>query len=297
VRSMHSSISLPSLDSLVAVLTAARLGSFSAAAVDLGITHGSVSRRVHAVESWLGTSVFVRHGRGVRLTPAGEHLSRHVESAFAQIAQVATDLRAVRATPSRLRLSVLPSFARLWLIPRLATLQQAFPKFLLHVLPEHRVANLDGGEADLAIRFGTAPPLGANARLLMKERLFAVAAPTVARALRGKGPAAILAEPLLHDSDTQHWRMWCRHADVDYRPRGGERRFDDYDLVLAAAEAGLGVAIARWPLASAGLDSGRLVRLNGPELPGTKAHYIITRSSEKRAVIRHLSDALLDLAA
>jgi len=184
---MHSSISLPPLDALTAVLTAARLGSFSAAAVDLGITHGSVSRRVHVVESWLGTSVFVRHGRGVRLTPAGEHLSRHVESAFAQIAQVATDLRSARATPSRIRVSVLPSFARLWLMPRLATLQRAFPRLLLHVIPEHRIANLDAGDADLAIRFGSVHMPGTEARLLMKERLFAVATPKLANVVQTCG--------------------------------------------------------------------------------------------------------------
>jgi len=113
----------------------------------------------------------------------------------------------------------------------------------------------------------------------------------------GKNLAATLTESLLHDSDTQHWRMWCKHADIAYRPRGGERRFDDYDLVLAAAEAGLGIAIARWPLAAAALDSGRLVRLRGPEFAGPKAHHIVTRSGEGRAVIHQLSDALMELVA
>jgi len=91
--------------------------------------------------------------------------------------------------------------------------------------------------------------------------------------------------------------MWCKHAGVVFRPRGGERRFDDYDLVLAAAEAGLGVAIARAPLAAAALDSVRLVRLGGPEFANTKAHYIVTRNLETRAVIRQLSDALVELVA
>ena len=294
---MHSSTTLPPLEALAAMLTAARLGSFSAAAVELGITHGSVSRRVHVVESWLRTSIFVRHGRGVRLTPAGEHFSRQVEMALAKIAEVATDLRSARATPSRLRVSVLPSFARLWLMPRMAKLQRAFPDLSLQVIPEHRIANLDGSDADLAIRFGAGSWPGTEARLLMRERLFAVAEPKLARALRAQEPAATLEQVLLHDSDTQHWRMWCKVAAIPYRPRGGERRFDDYDLVLAAAEAGLGVAIARWPLAAAALDSGRLVRLHGPEFPGAKAHYIVTRSGEVRTTIRQLRDGLLALAA
>ncbi len=217
--------------------------------------------------------------------------------ALAKISEVAMDLRAARATPARVRVSVLPSFARLWLMPRMAKLQRAFPELALQVMPEHRLANLDGNDADIAIRFGAGRWPGTEARLLMRECLFAVAAPKMARALRGQEPAATLDELLLHDSDTQQWRMWCKHAAIPYRPRGGERRFDDYDLVLAAAEGGLGVAIARWPMAATALDEGRLVRIGGPEFPGTKAHYIVTRSGEMRAAISQLSDALTELAA
>lgn len=292
---MHSSISLPPLEALAAMLAAARLGSFSAAADDLGITHGSVSRRVHAVESWLGTPIFVRHGRGVHLTPAGEHFSRQVESALAKIADVAIDLRAARASPSRLRLSVLPSFARLWLMPRLAELQRACPGLMLQVLPEHRIANLDGSDADLAIRFGGGRWPGTDAQLLMKERLFAVAAPKLAKTLRNQPLTAILDETLLHDSDAQHWRSWCAQAGVAYRPRGGERRFDDYDLVLATAEAGLGIAIARWPLAKDALDAGRLVRIAAAEFAGKKAHYVVTRNGETRLAVRQLTSVLMGM--
>lgn len=239
--------------------------------------------------------MFVRHGRGVRLTAAGEHFSREVELALARIAEVALDLRAARPAPSRLRMSVLPSFARLWLMPRLARLQRALPQVTLQVMPEHRIANLNGNDADLAIRFGGGRWPGTEARLLMKERLFAVATAQLAEKLRRGGLAATLSQPLLHDSDTQHWKMWCEQAGLAYRPRAGGRRFDDYDLVLAAAESGLGIAIARWPLAAAALDSGRLVRIGGPEFPGPKAHYIVTRSGESRTVIRQLADAVLAL--
>ena len=294
---MHSSLFLPPLEALSAVLSAARLGSFSAAADELGITHGSVSRRVHAVESWLGTPIFLRHARGVRLTPAGEHFSRCVESALEKISEVAVDLRATRATPFRLRLSVLPSFARLWLMPHLAELQRAFPGLTLQVVAEHRLASLDGNDTDLAIRFGNGRWAGTDARLLMRERLFAVATPTLAKALHGQTTASILRETLLHDSDAQHWRTWCKQSGVPYRPRGGERRFDDYDLLLSAAEAGLGVAIARWPLAAAALNSRRLVRIDDREFPGVKAHYIVTRNGDTRVPVHRLAARLITMAA
>jgi DNA-binding transcriptional LysR family regulator len=289
---MHSSSDLPPFDALAAMLAAARTGSFSAAADELGLTHGAVSRRVQAVESWLGVAVFERHGRGVRLSATGEHFAREVEQALARIAEAAADFRSDRRA-AKLRISVLPSFARLWLMPRLGTLQAACRGSAIRLLVEHRVASLEGGEADLAIRYGRGRWAGVESTLLLAERAFAVAAPAVARALRGRGPEAVLDELLLHDSDTRLWRAWCDGAGLRYRPRGGERRFDDYDLLLAAAEGGLGVAIARWPLAAAALEAGRLVRLHGPEFDAPKAHYLVSRSGETRRDVRALADALL----
>lgn len=107
----------------------------------------------------------------------------------------------------------------------------------------------------------------------------------------------MLDEALLHDSDTQHWRAWCKRSGVPFRPRGGERRFDDYDLVLSAAEAGVGVAIARWPLAAHVVPSGRLVRIDEFDFPDKDAHYIVTRTGDVRRAIRQLASRLIEMAA
>src|SRR5690606_25749658 len=179
-------------------------------------------------------------------------------------------------------------FARLWLVPRLGALQAACRGSQIRVLVEHHVTRLDE-DADLAIRYGRGRWTGVESTLLLTARGFAVAAPSVARTLHGRVPDAVLAEMLLHDSDSQPWQAWCDASGVRYRPRGGERRFDDYDLLLAAAEGGLGVAIARWPLAASALASGRLVRLHGPEFDLPKAHYIVTKNGETRRSVRELS--------
>jgi len=293
---MHSSIGLPPLEALAAMLAAARSGSFSAAAIELGITHGTVSRRVHAVESWLGAPLFERHGRGVRLTPTGEHFSRQVEIALSRITEVAADFRTVKRT-ARVRLSVLPSFARLWLVPRLAALQGERADFAIQVSAEHRLARLDAGEADIAIRYGRGRWPGVDARLMFEEHWFPVATPAIARRLRRRGASALLGETLLHDTDTKQWKSWCENAGIAYRPRGGERRFEDYDLVLAAAQSGLGIAIARWPLAAAALDAGPLVRLPGPSLASPLAHYLVTRTGEHRSAVLRFAERLLSEAA
>ena len=107
---MHSSPDLPPLEGLTAVIAAHRGGSFTAAAESLNLTHGAVSRRVQAVERWLGTPLFERHGRGVRVTPAGQRFVAQVEQSLDAIRESADRWRPRRDLPT-VRLSVVPSFA------------------------------------------------------------------------------------------------------------------------------------------------------------------------------------------
>src|SRR5690349_17693009 len=115
----HSLDSLPPLDGLSALIAAADTGSFTAAAEALNITHGSVSRRIAALEAWLGTILFERHGRGVRLTPAGQRFATDARRTLGILSRSADQWRPRRGRPT-VRLTAVPSFARLWLIPRLA---------------------------------------------------------------------------------------------------------------------------------------------------------------------------------
>lgn len=283
----------PPFDSLPAVLAAARLGSLSAAAAELGVTHGAISRRIHAVEQWLGARLFDRHGRGVSLTAAGELFARTAERSVSAIAAIAEDIRAANAT-GRLRLSVLPSVARLWLIPRLPALQGNPPDLSIRLLTEHRVASLDKREADLAIRVGTGVWPGVDARLLLPETLVPIAIPDVASKVTD---AASIAElPLLQDGDGKDWRFWFRAAGIRYRPQRGERRFDDYDLTLAAAEAGLGIALARRPLADDFLSSSRMVEIRAPAIPSDRGHYVAVRAGETRTDVLRLRARLIAAA-
>ena len=154
----------PPLDSLDTVCVVARHDSFSAAAEALGLTHGAVSRRVAAVEAWLGTALFERHGRGVRLTPDGQRFVSRVEAAFRLIDEAAVRWRRRRG-PEVVRISVVPGFAKLWLFERLAALEQGDPALRIEIAVEGRNADVEGGEVDLAVRYGagTWPGLQAGA--------------------------------------------------------------------------------------------------------------------------------------
>ena len=284
---------IPSSEALQAMLSASQTGSLSAAAEELGITHGAVSRRIQGLEAWLGQPIFERHGRGVLLTPAGEIFARRVERSLDAIASVAADLRST--TQRRpVKLSVLPSFARLWIMPRLDQLRG--PDHLSIILNcEHRMAAVDGRDADIAVRVGSGGWPGVDARLLFEETAYPVASPVVAARLAGAKPEDVLQQRLIHDGDAGGWRRWCRAAGVTYRARNGEMKFDDFDLVLAAAANGFGVALSQDPLSRDLERSGALVRVPGHEVAVRNGHYVITRTGEVRAAVLKLADRLIQL--
>jgi LysR family transcriptional regulator, glycine cleavage system transcriptional activator len=294
---MHSSKSLPPLDGLNAVIAARDTGSFTAAAERLGLTHGAVSRRVYAVEHWLGTAVFERHGRGVRVTPAGQRFIAQVEQALSAISESADRWRPRRELPV-IRLGVVPSFARLWLLPRMRALQDFPAQRRIELMIEHRLADIAGGEVDLAVRYGKGQWRDASSQLLFRERLVPVASPELAAELGSHPNAGRLVDaPLLHDSDTSQWRAWFKAQGASYRSKAADRRFEDYDLVLAAAKSGLGVALLRSPLADEAMTGGQLVPISRASLANPSSHHLVMRPGENRSMVLEAAAQLLALSA
>jgi LysR family transcriptional regulator, glycine cleavage system transcriptional activator len=288
----HSVPSLPPLEGLQAVLVAAREGSFSIAADTLGVTHGAISRRIATVEAWLGTAVFERHGRGVRLTPAGQRFARQIEQALDIIERTSERWRPPHGRAT-VRLSVVPSFAKLWMLSRLAALLEHLPDVRVELVAEHRVVDLEAGEADVAVRYGRGGWPGVDVRPLFGETLLPAASPTIAKLLGEQpSPEALARYPLLHDSDTSQWRAWFADAGINYSPRIDDRRFEDYDLVLAAAEGSLGLTLLRLPLAQDWLDNGRLMAISARSRPNPLSHHVVYRQGERRQGVLRIVDAL-----
>jgi len=292
---MEHSSERPPLDSLDTVCVVARHDSFSAAAEALGLTHGAVSRRVAMVEAWLGVHLFERHGRGVRVTPDGQRFVSRIDAAFRLIDEAAVRWRGRRG-PQVVRISVVPGFAKLWLFERLAALEQGDPPLRIEIVAEGRNADVAGGEVDLAVRYGPGGWRDVAVTRLLPERLYPVARPDLARRI-GEAPDALLQAPLLHDSDLTGWRTWLGACGIALKPRPQDRRFDDYTLVLAAAEAGLGIALARAPLSDRAVRDGGLVRLGEREVPSPLGYHLITRIGETRPAAAALAERMLALAA
>lgn len=249
------------LETLRAFDAAARTGSFSAAAEELHLTHGAVSRQIAKLEGWLGLKLFDRGARGVKLTLEGNRLHLRTMEAFALISSNSDRWVEPRGS-AVVRLSSIPSISGLWLMPRLALLEGGEPRLRIVLDVDVKQVDLADEGIDLSIRCGRGRIPGRISLRLFEEHIFPIASPALAEAIGVGDPARLLKYPLIHDSDASGWRAWFGAQDVDYRPRAQDRRFEDYNLVLDAAAHGLGIALARPPLADPQLAAGRIVSVD-----------------------------------
>lgn len=254
----HSLKPMLPLETLRGFEAAARTGSFSAAAEQLNITHGAISRQIAKLEQWLGLKLFERKARGVSLTPEGQRLFLRTNEAFSLISDT-TDRWSEPRGPAVVRLTSIPSISGLWLMPRLHALEDGPTPLRIVLDVDHHQADLADEGLDLSVRCGRGKIPGRVSMQLFEEHCFPVASPKLAAEI-GKGkPQRLLKYPLIHDSDASAWRAWFSARGMDYRPRPEDRRFEDYNLVLDAAAHGLGIALARPPMTVDQLASGRIV--------------------------------------
>jgi len=271
----------PSLDGLRAFEVAARHLSFTAAAEELFVTQGAVSQRIRALELELGFPLFDRHVRGLALTPRGERLAHGIRLGVGQIAETLAALDDEESA-APLVLSVLPSFAGRWLIPRLGRLTTREPDIHVQVLADRRRADLSDRRIHAAIRFGASPPPDLAATSLMGDTIVPVWAPALlARYGRVTRVSDLARLPILHDTSVEgdpsgtDWASWLNHIGaVDVRLPAGQR-FSEPDLTLEAAVNGLGIALARASLIGADLAARRLVQLAMPVVPSAYRYYLL----------------------
>jgi LysR family transcriptional regulator, glycine cleavage system transcriptional activator len=250
---------LPPLQALRVFEAVARLASFRRAGEELLITQSAVSHQIRELERNLGTKLFVRKARSIELTPQGEHYFETVMRAFDLIRSGTINVRRT-AKREQVRVSLLPSFAANWLVPRLERFGEAHPEIDLVLDPTLRLADLAADEADVAIRYGDGSWGGSENRLLMIERLTPVISPALLE--RGPGlsePRDILNHTLLLPARPYDWEVWADANAVDLRA-ARTIKLSDYNVVLQAALDGHGVAIGRLLLIADRIRSGALVQ-------------------------------------
>jgi LysR family glycine cleavage system transcriptional activator len=260
----------------------ARHGSMSAAAVELNVTPGAVSRQITALERMVGAALFERGARGVFLTEAGRRLFLDVAGGFEKLR---AGLREAGRRSKPVRLTTLPSFATRWLLPRLVSFQADHPEIDIRVHSSLDLMDLAGGQHDLAVRYGRGTWPGVSAVLLMGGDAYPVCSPEfLTRVPRLTEPADLLRVPLVHNSATERWEDWFAENGVAAGPVRRGIVVDDYALALEYALGGHGVALGRDALVRADIAAGRLVRPVAGALLSRFGYYLA------RSPAHHLSE-------
>ena len=252
---------LPSINSLIALEAVERLGTATAAAKELSLTHSAVSRQLKVLEEQIGVVMFVRDGKVLRLTPSGEAYASTVRDLLQTLARASLKLKATGGRQS-LNLAVLPSFATHWLHPRLKGFLKQHPEILINQSTRLTQIDFEREDFDAALHFGTTDWVGVHYLPLAKERIIAVAAPDFAPGLP-LPPEEILSLPLLHlDSRPGAWEAWfAGHGVEATRLRG--MLFDQFGHLADAAARGFGVALLPEFLVRTEFESNRLVPASG----------------------------------
>jgi LysR family glycine cleavage system transcriptional activator len=271
---------LPPLSTLRPFEAAARLESFSRAADELHITHGAVSHQVRALEDHLGAALFARHGKRVTLTAAGRVFAERVRGALDDIARAADALRARRE--DRLTVSVLPSFASRWLMPRLIRFMDANPGIEVNVNASTALVDFAREEIDVAIRFGPGPWPGLVCEKFLEDEYFPVASPKFNRGKMPKAPKDLLGMRLMRE-DRQEWERWFAAAGLPPDQAFEGPSFNDSTYSLQAAARGEGVALGRRSIVGEDLERGTLKRLFDIAVPCRESYWFVSPKETAQA--------------
>ncbi|RAZ92697.1 LysR family transcriptional regulator [Mesorhizobium hawassense] len=259
---------LPPLNAMRAFEVAARAGSFTLAASELGVSSAAVSQQIRNLEDWFGKQLFMRNGNRIALTDAGHAIYPQTAHALGEIAAVGRRMLE-GGLRTRLVVSVPFSLAELWLAPRLAVLLDGFPRMAIDVRVEDDPVDIVRQNIDLRISYGDYHYPALKMVRLVHDDVLPVASPDYWQ----RHGAADLAD--VHESQFIHtnwgpnyashpsWADWFVAAGGSRAPDPSHgRRVGLSSLAIGAARLGLGIALGQRVMASADLEVGRLIALS-----------------------------------
>ncbi|WP_417844007.1 transcriptional regulator GcvA [Thalassospira sp.] len=280
-------MSLPPLAALRAFEAAARHLSFKKAATELAVTPTAISHQIRLLEETLGLRLFDRAPRQVQLTNAGQELFPVLRDGFHEFSRVIEHLKRRKAQRS-LTVSVLPSFAAKWLLPRLPRFQVAHPDIHLSLHTSVDVVDLAANSVDAAIRYGAGPYPG----LIVQPLFFEHFAPMASPVLNVQTPDDLRKTPLLHlkwlhsDAMTPTWARWFDAARIRDADLTMGLAFSDDTHAIQAAIAGHGVVLASFEMTVQERQSGLLEQPFGPQIRGYQYHLLHSGKGARQAEIQ-----------
>ncbi len=272
-------LSLPPFAALRAFHAAATHDRFRDAAMSLGVTESAISHQVKRLEAFLRVALIDRSGARARLTDTGRRYHERIEPALLQI-QAATEAILPAAGRPVARLTLPPSLAATWLIPKLGAFERDHPEIDLQMITTTRVIDLKRDQVDLAIRHGKGAWRGLDATFLLEESAMPVCAPGYLAA-----PSATPAPEVFRDirliisaSFPDEWEEWARAHGLEPPETADSVMFDAQEQALQLAENGHGLAMGRRPVVDHWLDTGRLIAPFGAAEATGAAYYLCTPS-------------------
>jgi DNA-binding transcriptional LysR family regulator len=266
---------LPPLQNLLAFEAVARRRSFALAAGELNLTASAISHQIARLEGFLGVKLFDRSAQGVKLSAAGEGYLRRVAGALGAIGAATDDVR--QGVRNSLYVHASPSFASLWLMPRLGDFAQAHPGISLFLSASPTHSDFALGQADLDIRYGLPQWPDLVVQPLFEEAILPLASPAFIARHRLRTPEELLHTPLIQSTvSIVQWTDWLASRGLVASPDRFALRFDRAQLALDAAVQGLGIALESAAIAGQHLADGRLAPVFDPAwaVP-VQAHFLV----------------------
>ncbi|MGB1262948.1 MAG: transcriptional regulator GcvA [Cognaticolwellia sp.] len=271
---------LPPLNALRAFEASARQLSFTRAAEELFVTQAAISHQIKALEDNLGIKLFMRKNRALLLTEEGQSYYLDIKDVFNALHE-ATERLLARGAKGAITVSLQPSFAIQWLVPRLNTFNLLHPDIDVRIKAVDQPENSLTEDVDIAIYYGRGRWSGIHAEQLHTEYLVPVCSPLL---LSGRKPLTTIEDlahhTLLHDTSRRDWKRWFKHVNVAGGNVNHGPIFSHSAMVLQAAIHGQGVALAHSVLAKPDIDAGRLVCPFKEVLISKNSYYIVCREQQ-----------------
>lgn len=286
------------LSALFAFEAAGRLGSFTRAACELGVTQAAVSKQIAQLEILLGRTLFLRLHRRVQMTDAGIDLFKATSGALSGIAATMRQLR-VASVERPVTIAATTTMSHYWLLPRIPALKELHSNLSLRIVSQDEPLDLRDEDVDMVIRYGTAWDDGLST-LLFEGAVYAMASPSFLAARPELSDVdSMLASPLIaydsRDSSWVSWGDWLRAAKICRRAPVPTLSFTRYMDAILAAGADQGVVLV-WDGLTGGLaERGALVRVPGPTVKTDGDFFVVSRDGgEEQSNIRLVARWLIE---
>ncbi|MEM8791609.1 MAG: LysR substrate-binding domain-containing protein [Pseudomonadota bacterium] len=275
---------LPPLAGLRAFEASARHLNHSAAAEELGVTHAAIAQQVRGLEQHLGQKLMRRAGRGMALTQEGAYLAENLTGGFGQIACAIDRLR-MDEQDRPLNISMTPSFAVSWFMPRMHRFHQLHPGIEMTINPSSKVVDMTADRVDAAIRYGTPPWQGLEAERLVEANFVIAGAPELIGDREISGPESLVDLPWLQETETREVERWLADQGIDAPPKAQISEMPGY-MMLAGLRSGQGIAATARLFIEEDIAAGRLVVLFEESGSAPRSYCLVTLPGAQRPALK-----------